>query len=256
MLNEAVRLGDEGKYSEALTLWQALSNLPGLDTETKCVFLLNQRRCYSALGQHTFATETLSELERIDTTHQLWVQVKHARIDDLRSQGKFSEAYKELLRFRTENADGLANPKYADLLYEGSLAIAYHLINQNKPAEGLEVLNQIVRILEDKDRREANYYRGLANYQLGEWDVARDEFMKVLECDRDDAWSADAHYVLGRIYENNGALAWAKQHLEKAETLKALLRIPATDLYMALSNVCVRLGDVQRAKRYRELASS
>lgn len=263
MLNEAVRLGDEGKFEDALSLWQALSNLPGLDLEMKCIFLLNQRRCYSALGQHERATNIIEELERLDAPRQFWVEIEHARIDDLRGQGKFAEAHKKLVRFRKklvrfrkENAELLASPQYADLAYEGKLSIAYHLINQKRSAEGLEVLSQIMPILQDRDRREARYYLGFAHYQLREWDSALDEFRQLLDFGDDDAWSADAHYIIGLIYEQKGVLAWAKQHLQKAEILKSLLRVPIADVWMAMSNVYVRLGELEEAKRYRKLALS
>ena len=256
MLNEAIRLGDEDNYADALSLWKTLANLPGLDLENKCVFLLNQRRCYSALGQHERAEDTLRELERLDTSRHFWVEVELARFDELRSQGKFSEAHKKLVRFQKENADLLASARYADVVYEANLTTAYYLINQNQPAEGLQTLDKVMAVLEDNDKREVLYYRGLAHYKLDQWDASLDEFKQILDCGSDDAWSADSHYVFGLVYEHKGAFAWAKQHLQRAENLKSLLRVPLTDVYIALSNVCARLGELEEAKSYRDLSTS
>lgn len=255
MLNQALRLGEEGNYANALKLWQTLCKLPGLSLEIKCVFLLNQRKCYSALGQYKLAEETLAELEQLDTDRQFWAELEHAQLDNLRSQGKFSEAYKRLVQFRQDNVEALASPRYADLIYEQNLVIAYHLINQNQAAEGLKLLDEVLPALADADKREAHYYCGMAHYKLRQDDAAISEFKQLLDPKENDCWAADANYLLGLIYDRRGALAWAKQHLHNAEMLKGLLRVPVPDVYMALSNVYAKLEELGQARRYRKLAS-
>jgi hypothetical protein len=70
ILADALRLAETGHYAEAVKLWEQLRNLPDLDIESHCMFLLNERKCRTALGQHEIAQQLLDKVEKIDTSHQ------------------------------------------------------------------------------------------------------------------------------------------------------------------------------------------
>jgi tetratricopeptide (TPR) repeat protein len=256
MLGEAIRLGEESKFAEALQLWQTLGNLPSLDIESKCAFLLGERRCYSGLGHHQLAMAVLDKVEELDTCRQFWVEVEFARISDLRLRGKVTESNRRLKQFVKENAELLASPRYADLVYEYKCAIGCALVNANETVEGLQLLNDVLPLAEEQDKSMIYFYLGVAYENLNNPDAAVAEYKRVLGSSGDDLWAGSAYYRLGLIYESKGALAWAKQYLESAEKLKEVLTFPLAYVHMSLSNVCVRLNQLDEARRYRRLAES
>jgi len=256
VLNEALRLDATGRYGEAIKLWEQLRNLPDLDIESHCIFLLNERKCRSALGQHEIAQQLLDRVENIDTAHQFWLYVEHARIDVLYKQNKFAEGNERSRNFLKENAKQLTRPDYAFLVYEQKLGLARGLINTNELDEGLQLLTELLAVAEEDDRQEIHYYRGYAYQQLRQYDSAIDAFKHVLNANNGDSWAAAAHYFLAEIYVSKHALAWAKQHLQNAEDLKDSLTFPVSYVYASLSNVCFKLNELEEGWRYKTLAES
>lgn len=254
ILNEALRLDEEGRYAEELKLWEQLSNLPDLDVESFCIYLLNQQKCYSALGQHQTAQQILDRVEKADTACQFRLYVEHARINALYAQNKLAEGNERSRKFLKENADLLTRPDYAFLVYEPKLGLVRGLIEAKEIDEGLQLLTELLTVAEESDKREIHYYRGYAYHQLKQYDCAIDEFTQVLNANNQDSWAAAAHYFLAENYVSKSAFAWAKQHLQSAENLKDLLSFPVSYVYTFLSNVCFKLNELEEGRRYKKLA--
>jgi tetratricopeptide (TPR) repeat protein len=194
ILDEALRLTEAGKYAEAVKLWEQLRNLPDLDIESHCLFLLGEGRCRIALGQHEIAQQLLDSVEKIDTFHQFILEVEHARIGGLSTQRKFDEANKKSRRFLKENAEKLASPDFANLAYAQKLELARGLVQANEVPEGLQLLSELLPVAEEQDKRDIHYFRGYAYQQLGQQDDALAEFKQVLALGNHDSWTAGAHY--------------------------------------------------------------
>jgi tetratricopeptide (TPR) repeat protein len=254
MIHEALRLSDEGNYADALKLWESLSSLTSLDVVSQCVFLLNERKCRSALGQHEIALQLLDKVENIDAAHEFRLQTEFARIDDLYKQNKFAEANKRSQQFAKENAAKLVSPEFAIIAYEQKLGLACGLVSASEFTAGLHLLTEMLPAAENPDKPQIHYYRALAYLRLKQEDAAIEELKQILVLNNHDQWAASAHYDLGRTYDNRGAFAWAKQHLQKAELLKEVISIPVREVYMSLSNVCFKLHELEESKRYRKLA--
>jgi hypothetical protein len=123
IIDEAIRLTGEREYRSALILWKKLNDLPLLDPESKCLYLLNERRCRTALGQHEIAQQLLDSVEKTDTAKQFSLEVELARIDALYCQRKFVEAIQRSQRFLKEKADQLASPEFELIAYEQRLRL-------------------------------------------------------------------------------------------------------------------------------------
>jgi tetratricopeptide (TPR) repeat protein len=256
IIDEAMRLTTEGDYANALQFWETLSGMAFLDVESKCLYLLNERRCRTALGQHEIAQQLLDRVENIDISGRFCLEVEHARIDELYNQHKFVEANKRSEQFARENSIKLADPEFALIAYEQKLGLASGLIHANEFDAGLKLLTELLPVAAQQDKERVHYYRGLAYRHLKREDAAIDEFKQIVASADKDLWVATAHYQLGLIYESKGMLAWAKHHLQNAELLKDLITFPVSYIYMALSNVCFRLHEIEEGWRYRKLAES
>jgi tetratricopeptide (TPR) repeat protein len=256
ILNEALRLDEAGHYAEALKLWEQLCDLPALDVESHCVYLLNERKCRSALGQHEIALQLLDRVESMDTSRQFHLYVEHARINMLYDQNKFAEGNERSRKFLKENTKQLTRPDFAFLVYEQKLGLARGLIHTNEFDEGLQMLTGLLSVTEERDKREIHYYRGYAYRQLKQYDSAIDEFNHVLSASNQDSWAAAAHWFLAELYTNKQAFAWAKQHLQNAENLKDFFTFPLSHVYISLANVCFRLNEPEESRRYKKLAES
>lgn len=256
ILNEALRLDEAGRYAEALKLWEQLRNLPDLDIESHCIFLLNERKCRSALGQNEIARHLLDRVENIDTAHQFCLYVEHARIELLYEQNKFAEGNERSRKFLKENAKQLTRPDFAFLVYAQKLDLAYGLVQANEFAEGLQLLTELLPVAEEQDKRDIHFYVGFACQQLKQEDAAVVKFQQVLALNDCDSWAASAHYYLAEIHVRKGAFAWAKQHLQSAENLKDFLTFPVSYVYASLSNVCFKLNELEEGRRYKQLAES
>jgi tetratricopeptide (TPR) repeat protein len=233
-----------------------LRNLPDLDIESHCLFLLNEQRCCAELGQHEMAERLLDKVEKIDTSRQFHLNVEHIRITELHHQRKFAEANKRSRRFLQENAEKLASLDFAIIAYEQKLELAMGLVQANEFTEGLQMLNELLPVAEEQHIRDIHYFRGFAYQQLGQHDSAIDEFKQVLAQDNHDSWTAGAHYCLGEIYASKEVFARAKQHLKNAETLKDFLNFPVSYVYTLLGNVCFKLNELDEGWRYRKLSES
>lgn len=256
MVDKALRLANEGNYTDALKLWEQLSKLPGLDVVSMCAFLLNERKCHTALGQYKIAAQVLDRVENLDNEKQFELEVEFARIDDLYKQQKFIEANKRSERFAKENASKLAREEFAIIAFEQKLGLARGLVSANEFGAGLRMLTELLPAAEGQDKLEILHYRAVAYLRLKQEDAAIDDLKQIISSADHDQWVAGAHYDLGRIYEGREAFAWAKQHLQHAERLKDVLPLPVGDLYMSLSNVCFKLHELEEGWRYRKLAEN
>ena len=104
LINHAMRLTSEGDYLGASTLWLNLSQTPDLDIPSRCLYLLNERRCRTALGQHEIAERILENIEKIDSDHLFRLEVEYGWIDDLYGQGRYTHANKKSEIFAEKNA--------------------------------------------------------------------------------------------------------------------------------------------------------
>jgi tetratricopeptide (TPR) repeat protein len=127
------------------------------------------------------------------------------------------------------------------------------LVNANEFAAGLQLLTELLPAAEDQHKSQIRYYRVVAYLHLKEEDAAIEDLKQILLLGGHDQWTANAHYNLGRIYENREAFAWAKQHLENAELLKDVITVPVWEVYISLSNVCFKLHEVEEGWKYRKL---
>ena len=255
IFNEALRFTDAGDDASALPLWEKLRNGP-CNAEEKCVFLLNERRCLSTLGQFELAESRLKMVEAIDTSGEFTLQVEGARIDDLNRQRKVSEYIKRSKRFLEEHAGELTSPKFQILAYESKQGLASALINTREFEEGLKIISEILPTAERVEQRRLRYFRSLAYQHTDREEKAIAELKSIISSEDSDTWTADAHYDLGIIYQRRSLLAWAKYHLQSCEILKDVFSGSLRQLYDGLSYVCESLREFDEAKRYTKLAKA
>ncbi len=252
---EALRLTDARDYSGALALWEKL-RVQAPDIESQCTFLLNERRCLSAMGGHDRAQQSLRMAENIDATGDFRLQIELARIDDLYLQEQYEKANDQAKRVLEKHAEALAQPHNADLAWELRYSLARGLVTLGEFEAGLQALSELMPTAQSRDIRRIRYFRALAYQHLKREDEAIDEFKQVVAHDEHDQLAADTHYDLGMIYESRKSFAWAKQHLLAAELLKDLLSVPRSYLYQALAIACESLQQFDEAKKYEHLAES
>src|SRR5882724_405407 len=255
VLEEALRLTDAGDFAPALTLWEKLKGRT-VDIQSKCLILLNERRCLSGLGEHDRARDLLRMVEEIDTSGEFCLYVASGYIDNLPRPQKREEAIKLGREFLQRNAKQLADPQFKLLAVEAKLSLGCDLVNATKFEEGIAVLSEILPFADPTERRRILSFRATAFQHSHQDGAAIDDLNQIVQAEEHDQWTADAFYDLGMIYQSREAFAWAKQNLQKAESLKDLLTVPLKYLYVGLANTCLSLREREEARRYKKLAEA
>jgi tetratricopeptide (TPR) repeat protein len=256
-VEEAIRLTNVEDYAAAAILWQKLSQTPDLDIQHRCLCFLNERRCRTHLGQHEIAWRLLENLEKLDSDHWFRLEVEYGWIDDLYGQGRYAEANQKSVLFAKKYALELASPDFVNFSYQRKLALGCGFVHAEDFASGLQLLTEILSAAnESDDKRRILYYRSLAYKGLNQEAAEVDDLQQIIQSEESDSWAASAHYDLGIIYQNTGAFALAKYHLQIAESFKKMLTFPVSYVYLALSNVCSKRHELNEAKHYKELAES
>ena len=255
IIEEAVRLMDSGDYRAALPLWEQLRS--GAHDETSIgVYLLNECRCVSAIGDSRRAELCLDELRRIDQQGQFRFYIELIDIDQLHGRGEYDKANARAMMLLERHATDLADPRFVDVVCQLKYSLARGLVNAGKYEVGLEALSRLLPSAEERDIRTIRYYRSLALHNLEKDGQAIEELFGVIDPKIEDQVTADAHYDLGMILKSQGAYTEAKNHLREAERLQHLLTVPVRDVYSALAWVYMDVNELEECKRYTKLANS
>ena len=255
MMCEALRLIDLRRHVEALKLLEQL-RANTCDVHSQCVYLLNERRCLSAMRDHHRARHRLLLVEQIDVAGEFRLETELGRISDLHAQEHYENANQHAKAVMERYATFLAQPENADLAWELKFSLARGLICLQKFEEGLKALPDPLQAAQPEATRRCLYFRALACRHLKREGEAIDTYKQIVASCIPDQWVADAHYDLGMIYGSRRSFAWAKQHLQAADTMKDLLSVPLSYLYGALAITCRSLQELDEARKYARLAKS
>ena len=252
---EALRLEHAGRHADALALLEEL-RAEASDVQSKCIFLLNERRCLTAMGEHDRARQRLRMVEDIDAAGEFRLETELGRIEDFHAREQYVQANRQAKTVIERYSTELAQPQNVDVAWELSFSLARSLICMREFEAGLQALPEPLPTAQPEDLRRIQYCRALALRHLKREEEAINEYRKIVAADEPDKWVADAHYDLGMIYGSKKSFAWAKQHLQAAELMKDLLAVPISSLYEALATTCKSLREPDEADRYARLAKS
>jgi tetratricopeptide (TPR) repeat protein len=251
---KALSLVEHLQYEEALSVFKRIHRL-NLDRIEECAVLVNEAKCLSLLGRFSEARSCLECADRLNTDHTLQIYIEFVKVNVTLLEGRPS-ALAEGQAFLDRYREQLAQPEYADMLYDLTLRTACELVNLRRFEEGVESLVRFLPKAKEEDKARVYLFVGIARDFLNRTEEAIADFNRVLQYDPPKDILARAHYHLGILYAKVGSLAWAKQHLEQAYEFRQALKMPLEDLYISLISVCEQIGDLQEAERFRALSKS
>ena len=173
------------------------------------------------------------------------------------SEGRHHKGIEHARHFLLKYQNELMHPEFEDTRYDLNLSIACELVSAGEFAEGVNALEELLPKAKNADQARIVMFLGIAHEQLGDFDKALDNFNRVLQFPDAEDMVAEAHYRLGALYWNKGAIAWAKHHFLAAESLKHVLsNIPLSDLYTFLAQVYGYLGENVERDKYLKLTKT
>jgi tetratricopeptide (TPR) repeat protein len=127
--SEALRLLAAEDHAGALPLLEQLRD-SAPDPLAKCIYLLNEARCFRSLRDYETAEQKLQLVEQLDVENHLRLHVENHRIDNLYEQKQYAEANARSKRLLRERAAELQDLQNADLLYQVRLGLGFGLVSE------------------------------------------------------------------------------------------------------------------------------
>ena len=182
----------------------------------------------------------------------------HALACHLVAQGNLAQG---LLRFEhllRDYSEILGDSKHRTLWEDVQRRRAFALVSIGRVSEALPLLKEAANFVVDEKRDEqlVHLYLGTCQYELGQYDLAKQQFLHVIGYGVGNELEAEARYRLAAVHWRQGAVAQAKMRLEEAVSVFGTPNEPKLHqkgIYDLLSKVCHYLGDEESAQKYAKL---
>jgi tetratricopeptide (TPR) repeat protein len=244
---------EEGRCTDALVRFDQMLQR-AVTFEQRVGILLNKAKCLELQGQFSEAKQTIKHLRDIDSEGKFRLDEEFQEIMILFTERKPAEAIARAQTVLKDYSDLLQTPEYEDHDYELRFRSSLELVKLERFSDAIKALEEFLPRARESDRSRLHFFLGTAYEFSGRGDDAVAQFKAALATRPDPDIDALSHYHLGALHYKSGALGWAKQHFESAEALKENLNVPSADLYLFLSKVCDRLGEVKQAERYLRMS--
>ena len=254
-----MELRDSGRVEEALE--ESRTILPLLvNADERAGMLANMLTCCLLLGRIDEARDMLNQL------HQLKISDLETRLNAefceawfLVEEGKLEEGLREFVAILERHGTVLHNKRfcyiYEDVQYRRALA----LVGLREFAEAIPILEEAIlfpSLRRAADAQQAHFALGICYEETKAADLAKREFLCVINLDLKNDLEERARYRVAILYFKSHGFAQARQQLEMILSNYANGGVvPRKYVYEQLSYVCRHLGDNENAKRYDDLAN-
>ena len=254
---DALSAWQAGRLRDAIELFNSLA-ANTLNHNEKAAVLVNVVRCYSDLGSVSDAKRTLTQIRQLGPDDAVVRANADFAAACVSAQG--GEYEQAVLQYRTllkDFRDLLSDPEYRDF-YEDikqRLGICLAHLREYRDASDILTIAKEFKNIQPGDLQRIHLYLGICYAQLGEPQLAKQEFLNVLAFRFGNGVEAQAHYNLGVLYFLDGGFAQAKRQLESVfEVSEGEVSVDLRkDVYRQLSRVYKYLGDDENMKRYARL---
>jgi tetratricopeptide (TPR) repeat protein len=136
---------------------------------------------------------------------------------------------------------------------------AFALVSVGRAEQALPLLKDAISFTfeDQKDEQLTHLYLGTCQYELGQYDLAKEQFIQVIRYGLNNDLEAEGRYRLAAVHWRQGALAQAKLRLEEVVSAFDTTMEPKVsrrEIYALLSKTCRHLGENSEADRYSKLA--
>jgi len=252
-------LRDSGHTIEALKELEMMAE-SNSDKNEKASLLLTQITCHLLLGKLDDAERTLRRVKTLAPDNaEVRLNFDQQEAYFLIARGDVSEGLHKLDHLLKRHQYIEHDPSYRYLWEDIQQRRAFALVDLGRPMEALPLLKEAVSFAldEPRDVQLVNLYLGTCHYELGQYDLAKEQFLKVIQLDQDNELQAEARYRLAAIYFREGALAQAKLQLEEVVSVFGTRSEPKRHrkgIYELISKTCHHLGEEDSARTYEERA--
>jgi tetratricopeptide (TPR) repeat protein len=256
--DKAVALQHSGQHEEAIREFNRLAK-ETTDVNMNAALLLNAARCYLDTGHIDDADRVMEEInqfESVDDSIRINIDYFCALILAKRGESKqASIKYKDILEEYAQLLDTAEyRNKYVDICFQRAI----ELVAADEHHVAIPLIKKVISFsnLTLEDQQELHFGLGCCYEKLREYDLAIDEYRRVIEFHLDNTNEADARYYLARLYFYRGGFAHAKQQLEAIlrDYEEKPLSFALKYVYELLSEVCKSLGEKKNSKLYAHLA--
>ncbi len=187
-----------GQYEEALKSFRKVRVNDPADLSA----FLKISQCYIEMGELEVAYNELADYRRLKLVAQEDLDPEYHRLLGITffRFKRYEEAIRELIEFEKSDA---RNPDVLALLGK-----SYFQVDDFE--NGLTYFNRLIKL--DEDSGEWYMYRGIYFYKKADFKDAESQLIYALELDNS---LAEAHFFLGKVYESQGKVKQALDHLRK-----------------------------------------
>ena len=216
-----------GNYEEALKAFRKVRANNPADLS----IFLDIAQCYMEMGELEIAYNELADYRRLKLVSQEELNPNYHRLLGITFYRfkRYKDAIKELSAYHK-----------ADDKDEYVIALLGKSYYQTSDFEnGLQYFNLLIK--RDEKSGEWYMYRGIYFYQKADFEDAESQLLYALDL---DGSLAEAHYFLGKIYEKQGKLKLALEHLHKYRS-----HMQSTINTQELDNTIIRLENLENSTR-------
>lgn len=255
---KATALQREGRIEDACREFHSMA-AESNDPNERAALLINEVRCYADLGRVADAELILQQIRDLapdDSEARFSVDFVEACV--AAQGGKHEKAVLHFEATLKGYVDLLQTDEYRDLYEEIQQRKAFSLVHLQRYQEAIPVLRDASSFgtLGAETQQQVHLYLGICHAELHEPQLAKEQFLGVLDFGLKNATEADARYNLGVVCFLDGGFAQSKHQLETIlqDYPETIPNVPRNYVYQQLSRACHYLGEKENAKRYAKLA--
>jgi tetratricopeptide (TPR) repeat protein len=256
---KANALRDSGRLEDAIQEFRLIARDTN-DVDWKAAVLLGAARCYLDLGRLDDADNVITEIQSLAPMHEIKMDVSFVEACISSQKGDHRKAASQYGNMLREFTQLLSTTEHRDLYEEAYFRKAAELANSGEHREAIPMLKEAVSFstLPAEDHQSVGLLLGICYEELGENDLAVEEYLRVIEFNYINRMEAETRYRVARLYYLRGAFAQTKYHLETylKNYSEVVIRVPTKGIYELLSKTCTSLGEKENAKHYAKMSKN
>jgi len=256
-IKDAIESQDQLLVKEAIPQIDSLL-LTTSDLSEKAYLLLSKSSCFAILGEFTFARECLeSALQQDPGSVNTRLEVEFLRALLFQRESNYIAALEAFTSILSLYSDRLCDSELRFMYEDIQQRRAFLLVTLQQCSSAIPILKEVLSYsLEQDVRSHALVKLGYCYVESGEWILARASFLQAEALGLNKDQEGRFHFCMGMASFYTGAFDDARKQFEMCEERAAEYGVPLLDVYAWLSSVSERLGRVDDARRYRQLAQA
>ena len=194
----------------------------------------------------------ITEIQSLAPMHEIKMDISFVEACITSEKGDHRKAASQYGNMLREYTKLLSTAEHRDLYEAAYSRRAGELANLGEHREAIAMLKEAVSFstLPAEDYQCVRLWLGICYEELGENDLAVEEYLRVIAFNNINCIEAETRYRVARLYFIRGALTQAKYHLEAyfQNYSELVIRVPKKVVYELLSKTCISLGEKENAK--------